>query len=122
MVVLGQLPRFEGCPYVVPNPETLKPFNTISHSWMTARKKAGMPELRMHDLRHSFASFLVNAGRSLYEVQNILGHSQLSMTQRYAHLSQATLLDATDTVSNAAGLRVGSWVGTKSPELLPVVV
>lgn len=122
LIVLGQLPRFESCPYVVPNPDTLKPFNTISHSWMTARKKAGMPELRMHDLRHSFASFLVNAGRSLYEVQNILGHSQLSMTQRYAHLSQSTLLDATNSVSSAAGLQVGSWVGTKSSEVLSTVV
>jgi site-specific recombinase XerD len=58
----------------------------------------------MHDLRHSFASFLVNAGRSLYEVQNILGHAQLITTQRYAHLSQNTLLEATDAASNASGL------------------
>jgi site-specific recombinase XerD len=58
----------------------------------------------MHDLRHSFASFLVNSGRSLYEVQSILGHAQLVTTQRYAHLSQATLLDATDAVAIATGL------------------
>lgn len=48
----------------------------------------------MHDLRHSFASFLVNSGRSIYEVQKILGHSQLRTTERYAHLSNRTLLDA----------------------------
>jgi integrase len=102
--ILHQIPRFEGCPYVLPNPKTLLPFNTIFCSWNTARKQAGMPELRMHDLRHSFASFLVNAGRSLYEVQNILGHSQLNTTQRYAHLSQATLLEAANAVSGAAGL------------------
>lgn len=52
----------------------------------------------MHDLRHSYASFLVNNGRSLYEVQKILGHSQIKTTQRYAHLTEATLRDATNTV------------------------
>jgi integrase len=104
LLILRQLPRFENCPYVVPNPKTLVPFNTIFCSWNTARKAAGMPELRMHDLRHSFASFLVNSGRSLYEVQNILGHSQLNTTQRYAHLSQATLLEAANAASGAAGL------------------
>ena len=57
----------------------------------------------MHDLRHSFASFLVNAGRSLYEVQKILGHTQVKTTQRYAHLAQETLLDATNAVAGLLG-------------------
>lgn len=60
-----------------------------------------MPELRMHDLRHSFASFLVNSGRSLYEVQRILGHTQIKTTQRYAHLSQDSLLAAANEISKA---------------------
>ena len=98
--VLEKVPRFEGCPYVLPNPQTHKPFNTIYISWNTARTRAGMPDLRMHDLRHSFASFLVNAGRSLYEVQFILGHSQLKTTQRYAHLSQDTLVAAANEAGN----------------------
>ena len=97
--LLGQVPQFDECPYVVPNPETKKAYVDIFYSWNTARKKAGMPELRLHDLRHSLASFLVNAGRSIYEVQNILGHSQLVTTQRYAHLSQSTLLDAVNSVN-----------------------
>jgi site-specific recombinase XerD len=57
-----------------------------------------MEDVRIHDLRHSFASFLVNAGRSLYEVQKILGHTQIKTTQRYAHLSQDTLIDAANMV------------------------
>jgi len=48
----------------------------------------------MHDLRHSLASLLINSGRTLYEVQHILGHTQIKTTQRYAHLSQDTLLAA----------------------------
>jgi len=55
-------------------------------------------------LRHSFASFLVNAGRSLYEVQRILGHAQISTTQRYAHLSQESLLSAANAVSDVVRL------------------
>lgn len=102
--LLEQVPRFADCPYVVPNPKSKKPFVSIFCSWNTARTKAGMPELRMHDLRHSFASFLINAGRSLYEVQSILGHTQLKTTQRYSHLSQTTLLDAADAAVGAAGL------------------
>lgn len=102
--LLEQVPRFADCPYVVPNPKSKKPYVSVFCSWNTARKQADMPELRMHDLRHSFASFLINAKRSLYEVQSILGHTQLKTTQRYSHLSQATLLDAVDSAVGAAGL------------------
>ena len=70
----------------------------------------------MHDLRHSFASFLVNAGRSLYEVQKILGHTQVKTTQRYAHLAQETLLDATNAV---AGILVDGIPTVKPVPTLP---
>ena len=70
---------------------------------MTARRRAGLDDLRIHDLRHSFASFLINNGRSLYEVQRILGHSSARMTERYAHLAHDTLLAATNAASMALG-------------------
>jgi len=92
--LLAQVPRKDGCPYVFANPKSGKPFVSVFNSWDTARKKVGLRDVRIHDLRHSFASFLVNAGRSLYEVQRILGHTQIKTTQRYAHLSQDTLIDA----------------------------
>ena len=57
-----------------------------------------MPEFRIHDLRHSFASCLVNAGRSLYEVQELLGHADIKTTSRYAHLSRERLAEAVNTV------------------------
>ena len=62
-----------------------------------------LADVRIHDLRHSYASFLVNAGRSLYEVQRLLGHTQIKTTQRYAHLSHDTLLDATNSVNTTLG-------------------
>lgn len=58
------------------------------------RIKAGLPEVRIHDLRHTYASALVNAKCSLYEVQMLLGHSTAKMTQRYAHLSNDALMKA----------------------------
>ena len=58
--------------------------------------------------RHSFASFMVNAGRSLYEVQKILGHTQVKTTQRYAHLSQGTLIEAADEVAKAVPLLIAA--------------
>jgi len=80
------------------NPRTGLPFVSIFYSWDTARKEAGLPELRIHDLRHSFASFLVNAGRSLYEVQELLGHADIRTTSRYAHLSRERLREAVEVV------------------------
>ncbi|MBE0505841.1 MAG: site-specific integrase [Marinospirillum sp.] len=84
--------------WVFANPRTGKPFNTIYNSWNSARIKAGLADVRIHDLRHNFASQLVNAGRSLYEVQKILGHADAITTQRYAHLSQERLKEAANSV------------------------
>jgi len=104
--LLANVPHNDKNPWVFPNPKTGKPYISIFGSWNTARKAAGLADVRIHDLRHSFASFLVNAGRSLYEVQKILGHTQVKTTQRYAHLSQDTLLDAADAASQIAGSMV----------------
>lgn len=87
-----------GADFIFPNPATGKPFISIYYSWDASRKRAGIPELRIHDLRHSFASFLVNAGRSLYEVQQLLGHADIRTTSRYAHLSRDRLMEAVETV------------------------
>ena len=76
----------------------------IQRAWDNARKAAGLPDVRLHDLRHSMASNMVNSGRSIYEVAKVLGHSQLKTTQRYAHLSQETLLAAVDAAAAATGI------------------
>lgn len=99
--LLDSMPRKDDCPWMFANPKTGKPYKSIFNSWHTARKKVGLSDVRVHDLRHSFASFLVNSGRSLYEVQKILGHSQISTTQRYAHLSNDSLLSAANVVERA---------------------
>ena len=78
---------------------TGKPYTSIMRVFRRMTIKAGVPFLRIHDLRHQYASFLVNAGRTLYEVQQILGHSDPSVTQRYAHLSTKSLQDAANSAS-----------------------
>ena len=88
--------------FIFPNPQTNRPYVSIYYSWNTARKQAGLPDLRVHDLRHSFASFLVNAGRSLYEVQELLGHADIKTTSRYAHLSRERLFDAVASIQSLA--------------------
>jgi integrase len=78
-------------PYVFPTQ-----LSGLFCQWNRIRRRAGLADVRLHDLRHSFASFLVNQGVSLYVVQSLLGHSQIRMTQRYAHLAPQTLLDAAE--------------------------
>jgi len=86
-----------------------RPMTTIHKVWTRLRADAGLPHLRIHDLRHQYASFLINQGHTLYEVQQILGHSDPSVTQRYAHLSTRSLQAAANSASDAIkGATTGS--------------
>lgn len=94
--VLAAMPRFKDCPWLVPNPETRKPFVSIKHGWQRAIRVAKLPGLRIHDLRHSAASFMVNSGVDLFAVGKVLGHASYQSTQRYSHLANDTLLAAVE--------------------------
>lgn len=74
-----------------------KPFEKVCEA-------AGIEGLRIHDLRHSFATFAVRSGASLYDIQKLLGHSDIAMTQRYAHMVDDNLQKATDNVSDLINL------------------
>jgi integrase len=87
--------------YIFPSPVTDRPSPSLYFPWQRIRVRAGLPDLRLHDLRHSFASFLVNRGVSLYVVQGLLGHGHTRYTQRYAHLTPDTLRDAAETAGSA---------------------
>ena len=92
LAILAELPRFKNCPYVVPNPETLKPFVSLKNGWKMAIKAANLPGLRIHDLRHSAASFMAAAGVDIFTIGKVLGHASYQSTQRYSHLAQDVLL------------------------------
>jgi len=94
-------------PYVFPGRDSPdKPLNNPRKCFTRVLKAAGIEHIRIHDLRHSHASILVNQGVSLFMVQKILGHSSPKTTQRYAHLSDSTLRAASETVSAAIGQAV----------------
>jgi site-specific recombinase XerD len=71
--------------------------------WQRIRTKAGLRGARLHDLRHSFASALVNDGWELYTVQQLLGHTNAKATQRYAHLRRETLAEAAEAMGSLVG-------------------
>lgn len=96
LAIIEKLPRFKDCPWLVPNPDTRLPFVSIKHGWQKAIKVAKLPGLRLHDLRHSAASFMVNSGVDLFAVGKVLGHASYQSTQRYSHLANDTLLKAVE--------------------------
>jgi len=100
IAVLDQLDTAGKYEHLFINRKTGKPYTTIYKTWESIRAEAGLPRLRLHDLRHSAASYMAQAGVSLYVIQQVLGHSNPSVTQRYAHLSAETLLDAANCTSD----------------------
>jgi len=85
--------------YLFINHKTGKRFSSIHKVFEKFKKKANLHNFRLHDLRHTHASMLANAGVSIYTIQNVLSHRDPSTTQKYAHLSKKTLQDASNEVS-----------------------
>ena len=75
--------------HVFTSPATGSRFDNIKTSWSNLRTCAGIQDFRFHDLRHTFASKLVMGGVDLYTVKELMGHSTIQMTERYAHLAPA---------------------------------
>lgn len=101
LAVLAGLPRVEGNPHVIVGEIDGSHLVNIDRMWRSIRQAARLPDLRLHDLRHSFASVGACGGDSLLVIGKLLGHSQASTTQRYAHLSNDPLKAAADRISAA---------------------
>lgn len=98
--LLQAIPRLGDSPFAFPSPVTGRPSASLHFPWSRIREAAGLEDVRLHDLRHSFASLLVNKGAHLYDVQRLPGHSNPKTTQRYAHLSREKLGAAVDVVGD----------------------
>ena len=88
--------------YVFTNPRTGRPYTTISKVWERLRAEAGLEGAVVHDLRHAWASLLGANQESAFTIAQLMGHSSVVMSQRYTHLGQTTLLEA----SNRAAKRI----------------
>ena len=86
--------------WVFANPRTHLPYTSLHIAFFKARESAGLNSVRMHDLRHTYASLLINNGASIYEVQQLLGHYNISMTERYARLFPNTLQERVDIIAD----------------------
>lgn len=104
--LIDRIPRPKGAIYLFQNPATKKPITTIKHAWQTARRAAKLPDLHIHDLRHSAASFMINAGIDLYAVGKVLGHASHASTARYSHVANDRLQAA---VEAGAKQQAVSW-------------
>jgi len=96
--VLSDVPRLEGNPYVICGERAGAHLVNLQKPWRRIRTTADLEDVRIHDLRHSFASVAVGGGMSLPLIGALLGHSQPQTTQRYAHLSADPIKAASDYV------------------------
>ena len=96
--VLVGLPRIEGNPYIIPGSKVGQPKVDLKKPWAAVCKAAGLEGIRLHDLRHSFASIGAGASMGLPVIGKLLGHSQAATTHRYAHLDADPLRRAVNTI------------------------
>ena len=89
-----------GNPWLFPGEVVGQPVREIRRFWARVQKDADLPDVRIHDLRHTFASLLVSGGASLEMIGRLLGHSQMQTTQRCAHLMDSPLRAGVDTVAS----------------------
>jgi len=99
LAVLAELPRVEGNPHVIVGGKTGAALVNLEKPWRAIRKAAGLDDVRLHDLRHSFASTAASGGMGLPIIGKMLGHTQAQTTQRYAHLASDPVKAAAATVA-----------------------
>lgn len=99
--VLSRMPQLDGSPFVFPASTGGGHFQGIGKIWRQIRMRAGLSDVRLHDLRHTFASFGAAGGLSLPLIGALLGHSQPQTTQRYAHLADDPIQQAAKQVGDA---------------------
>jgi integrase len=113
LAVLSSLDRVG--PYVVPGDDPERPRHDLKRPWDAVSGRAGLVGVRLHDLRHTYASFGAGGGFGLPIIGKLLGHTQASTTQRYAHLDADPLRRASD----AIGGRIAAALDGKRGELVP---
>ncbi len=93
---LGDEAKLKDFPYLFPGDKDGQPLRELRRAWKAICAAAGLEGVRVHDLRHTYASHLVSGGHSLPLIGRLLGHTQAATTQRYAHIADDPLRKATE--------------------------
>ena len=96
--VLAAIPRVEGNPFIIVGAKPRAPRVDLKKPWAAIRREAGLDGLRIHDLRHSFASVGAGTSLGLPIIGKLLGHSQPATTARYTHLDADPLRRAAESI------------------------
>jgi integrase len=99
--VLEKIERIEKNPWVIVGTKPDARLTDLQPFWQRVRARAGLKDVRIHDLRHTFASIAVASGQGLPMIGKLLGHTQVQTTARYAHLAADPVLAAADQVSKS---------------------
>lgn len=113
--VLKTVPRIGR--FVIAGARPDEPYKNLSRAWIVARGYAGLGDVRLHDLRHSYASLAANRGVSLQMIGKLLGHKVAATTQRYAHLAR----DAVAAINDELGDAMQAAIAKKTPPSARVV-
>jgi integrase len=113
--VLRGLPRVG--PYIIAGSKTGAPYKSLSAAWILVRGYSALDDVRLHDLRHSYASLAAARGISLQMIGKLLGHKAPATTARYAHLAR----DAVAAVNDELGAAMQAAIGKGKPESATVV-
>lgn len=100
---IQRLPRDSASPWVFPAAHGDSHYQGLTKVWLDVRKRADLEDVRIHDLRHTFASLAVGGGASLPVIGRILGHTQTQTTQRYAHLADDPVRRVIEATSDSLG-------------------
>ncbi len=118
VAVLDQLPRIEGNLYVCCGRQAGRPLRTVHNAWRDIRRLSGLEDVRIHDLRHSFASVAAGSGMGLPIIGSLLGHRQAETTKRYSHLHQDPLREASEAIAQQIDAAMNSPI--QEAEVVPL--
>jgi integrase len=113
--VLKTTPR--SGPYIIAGAKSGEPYKNLTRAWIVARAKGGLEDVRLHDLRHSYASLAAGRGVSLLMIGKLLGHKTPLTTARYSHLAR----DAVAAINDELGAAMQAAIEKKAPPSAKVV-
>ena len=114
---LAEIPRIKDNPHIIAGAAKGAPRADLQRPWKAVRRVAKLDGVRIHDLRHSFASFGAGASLGLPIIGKLLGHSQAATTHRYAHLDADPLRRAVETIGNTIA---AAMPGEKTENVVPI--